>query len=80
MGLAMATEKKPTEKKPAADEKKPNDLEFTTVRLRTVDGGQLSDLAKLSGETAAEVYEKHCAPIIKELLRKELTARMKSLN
>lgn len=59
---------------------KPDATDFTTVRILNVDGEDLSDFAKLLGQTASEVYHEHLAPIIRKLLREKIQERLKRLN
>lgn len=72
MGAAVA-------KQPDKGAKDKPDMAYTTVRLQTPDGEDLSDLAKLLGLSADVVYHEHCAPVIRKLLREKLAERMKRL-
>ena len=71
MGVKMAEEKQGKGK-----ETKPG---FTTFRVYEEDGENLSDLAGLLNQTAADVYREHCAPIIRKLLQERLKERLKRL-
>jgi hypothetical protein len=72
MGLTMSKEKEGKSK-----DAKPG---FTTFRIYEADGEDLSDLASLEGETAADVYQKHCAPVIRKLLKTRMEERLRKLN
>lgn len=52
---------------------------FTTFRIYEEHGENLSDLAALLGKTAADVYEQFCAGVIRDVLRKEMEAKLKKL-
>jgi len=68
---ALMAEKKPARAKP--------DPEYTTFRVFADDGEDISDLARLSGKTIAELYREVCAPLIRARRLKELEEQLKRL-
>lgn len=53
--------------------------EYTTCRLYTPDGEDLSDLATLTGQTVAEVYRDVCAQLVRKKRIEHLEAKLREL-
>lgn len=73
---AVMTEKKPAKRTPKGDQPEPD---YTTFRVYADDGEDISDLARLLGETIADVYRELCAPMIRARRVKLLEEQLKQL-